>query len=61
MTKIELKGYTIGVPFLILQVFIIQSAKANQITDFDSHATLAKVIQLFSGVPASVQLAQAYC
>jgi len=61
MTKIELKGYAIGALFLILQVFIIRSAKANQITDFDSHAPLAKVIQLFSGVPASVQLAQAYC
>ena len=61
MKKIELKGYAIGALFLILQVFIIRSAKANQITDFDRHAPLAKVIQLFSGVPASVQLAQAYC
>jgi hypothetical protein len=61
MTKIEVKSYAIGVLFLIFQICLIRYAQAATNDDFKSHATQAKVIQIFTGVPASIQLAQAFC
>ena len=47
--------------FIIWNCLVISYANAGTNNDFKSHALQAQVIQLFSGVPASVQLAHAYC
>ena len=47
--------------YLLSNILIISYAQANAKDDFKAHALQAQVIELFTGVPASIQLAQAYC
>ena len=47
--------------FIIWNILVISYAQAATEDDFKAHALQAKVIHLLTGVPASIQLAQAYC